>query len=221
MSNETKILTGIGVVTAAVIIIAAFTLGGKPSQTTNQSSTVSDTAAKLLVRKDSPVTGPANAKVTIVEYGDFQCPACGAAYPIVKQIENNYKGKIKLVFRNFPLQVHPNAPTAAEAAEAAKAQGKFWEMYDKLYSNQNAWSDSTNPIDIFSQYAKDLGLNVEKFTQDVRSKKYASVIQQDMNDGNALGIQATPTFFVNKEMVVGVLPYDQFASKIDSYLKTK
>jgi protein-disulfide isomerase len=222
MSNETKILTIIGIVTAVVIIGAAFTLGGKPTQTTAQQNKVlGDSQAKILVRPDSHVTGPSNAKVTVVEFGDFQCPACGAAYPVVKQIEAEYKNKIKFVFRNFPLQAHPNAPEAAEAAEAAGTQGKFWQMYDKLYSSQNDWSGLSDPTDTFVGYAKDLGLNTDQFKQEVQSKKYANKITQDQNDGNSVGLQATPTFFINKEMVIGVIPYDEFKTKLDAALKTK
>src|SRR5271154_7108858 len=102
----------------------------------------------ILVHSDSHQTNP-GAKVTVVEFGDYQCPACEAAYPITKEVLANYGNKINFVFRNFPLPQHANAEVAAEAAEAANAQGKFWEMHDKLYDTQNDWADLSNPLDKF------------------------------------------------------------------------
>ena len=218
MTNEAKILGGIGILTIVIVIAAAFLFGGKSSPDSNQTP-VSTAQQKILIRKDShEITAPA-AKVTLVEFGDFQCPACGAAYPIVTQILNNYKGKINFVFREYPLPVHQNADAAAEAAEAAGAQGKFFEMYNLLYSNQNSWGDSTSPMDYFTKYAQGLHLNMNKFKSDVQSKKYAGKIQQDQNDGNTLGVNATPTFYINGVQQVGGLPYSDFKSKIDAAIK--
>src|SRR5256885_9037616 len=121
MTNEAKILGGLAVVTLAIVIGAAFFFGGAPSNTPKQ--TINKDQQKLLVRSDSHEIKAPKSKVTVVEFGDFQCPACGAAYPIVHQILEQYKGKINFVFRNYPLPIHQNAPMAAEAAEAAGAQG--------------------------------------------------------------------------------------------------
>jgi protein-disulfide isomerase len=173
----------------------------------------------ILVRNDSHVIKATGAKVTVVEFGDFQCPACGVAYPVVKQIENDYKGKINFAFREYPLKVHPNGYSAALAAESAGGQGKFWEMFDKLYSKQSEWSDKNDPTDVFAGYAKDIGIDVDKFKQDLKNKKYDAKIQADVNDGNQVGINATPTFFINGKMYAGVLQYDDFKGKIDSELK--
>src|SRR5436190_204493 len=127
MTNENKILIGIGVVTLLLVGVAVFSLGGNKS--TNGDDTISQTPKdmKTLIRSDSHTSGPKNAKVTVVEFGDFQCPACGTAYPVVTQIEKAYEGKVLFVFRNYPLPVHANSKVAAEAAEAAGAQGKFFE----------------------------------------------------------------------------------------------
>src|SRR3954466_8312 len=132
MSQEAKVLIGVGVATLLIVVGAAFFLGGSSSPD-KATPTISQDQAKMLVRPDSHIMKATNAKVTIVEFGDFQCPACGASYPIISQLLTQYKGKVNFVFRNFPLQMHPNAPIAAEAAEAAGAQGKFFEMYDALY----------------------------------------------------------------------------------------
>jgi len=221
MSNENKILIGIGVVTVILIAVAVFSLGGSNGLSgTNNTADQKPKDLKVLIKSDSHVDGPANAKVSVVEFGDFQCPACGSAYPVVSQIEQNYKGKIKFVFRNYPLPVHKNAKVAAEAAEAAGAQGKFFQMYHKLYDNQKSWSDSNNALDeYFVKYAKEIGLDVNKFSSEVKASKYADKIQNDMNDGNAVGVSATPTFYINGLEQVGGLPYDEFKTKVDIALK--
>src|SRR6266699_3668336 len=150
MTNEAKILGGIGLVTIIIVIAAAFMFGGKSSSDKQQAVSVDQ--QKLLIRKNSHELKANGAKVTVVEFGDFQCPACGASYPIVEQILQDYKGKINFVFREYPLPVHPNAPVAAEAAEAAGAQGKFFDMYNLLYSNQKDWGESNKPMDYILKY---------------------------------------------------------------------
>jgi len=218
MSQEVKVVIGIGIVTVIIVVAGAFFLGGSSSP--DKPTPPAD--PKILIRSDSHEEKVPGAKVTLVEFGDFECPACGASYPIVTQILQNYKGKINFVFRNFPLaSVHPNATIAAEAAEAAGAQGKFFDMYNTLYSNQGEWGESKNPMDFFLKYAKNIGLDVNKFKAEVQANKYDSKIQKDENDGNALAVQATPTFFINGQQQTGGLPYDQFKAKIDTALKGK
>jgi protein-disulfide isomerase len=217
MTQEAKVLTGIGIVTLIIVIVAVFFFGGKSQEKETEKITTEQT--KQLVRKDSHKQEAKGAKVTIVEFGDFQCPACGAAYPIVEQIKKEYKGKVTFVFRQYPLPAHQNGHAAAEAAEAAGAQGKFFDMYNALYQNQKDWGESKNAMDYFKKYAQAMDLDMDKFVADVEGKKYAEKIQKDQNDGNAVGISATPTFFINDEMIVGGLPYDQFKQKIDAALK--
>ncbi|MGH7203615.1 MAG: DsbA family protein [Candidatus Levyibacteriota bacterium] len=221
MSSETKVLIGISVVTLVLVVGAALIFGGKSSTSASSANDqpVKDTQA--LIRKDSHIVkGTAKNAVTIVEFGDFQCPACGAAYPTVEQLRQTYKGQLTFVFRNFPLtQAHPNAMQAAEAAEAAGAQGKFFDMYNLLYTNQAKWADTTNALDYFMEYAKQLKLDTDKFKSDVTGNKYANKIQQDMQDGNTLNVEATPTFFINGVKQEGGLPYADFKAKIDDALK--
>jgi len=174
----------------------------------------------MLIRSTSHKTTDTDTKVTIVEFGDFQCPACGAAHPIVAKLLEDYKGKITFVFREFPLPMHPNGKIAAEAAEAAGSQGKFFQMHDKLYDNQKEWAESKNPMDYFVKYAKEIGLKVDYFTNDMKSHTYNQKIQNDVTDGNALNVNATPTFFINGQMQAGGLPYDEFKAKIDAALKS-
>jgi protein-disulfide isomerase len=215
ISNEVKIIIGISVITLVLVIGAAFLFGGNSA--TSPQSTAPIKNANVLVHPDSATINN-HSKVTLVEFGDFECPACGAEYPVVTQILQNYKGKINYVFRNFPLPQHANAPEAAEAAEAAKAQGNFFGMFNLLYENQNTWGDVSDPTSYFMTYAKALHLNLKQFESDVKSKKYAKVIQQDVNDGYAAGVNATPTFYLNGVPMVGVLPYSDFQTAIDKDL---
>lgn len=219
MTNENKILIGIGAVTLVLVAIAVFTLGGNKS---GEEANQEPKDLKTLIRNDSHKKGPANAKVTIVEFGDFQCPACGSAYPTVTQLINTYKNDVQFVYRNYPLPVHKNAFIAAEAAEAAGAQGKFFEMYDSLFQNQKAWSESRDPLkEHFMKYAETLKLDTKKFEKEVKEHKYKAKIDKDVSDGNAVGVSATPSFYINGIEQVGGLPYNEFKSKIDEEIKAK
>ncbi len=183
---------------------------------------VSGEKAALLVKSDSHMTGSSTAKVTMVEFGDFQCPACGAAFPIIKQVTDSYQNNpnFNFVFRHFPLSQHQYAKVSAEAAEAAGAQGKFWPMYEMLYQNQAQWDPNVtkDPITIFKGFAKDLGLNVEKFQQEVTNNTYQDHISADLADANRLGLNHTPTVFINGEEVDNNLTVSALKAKIDSLL---
>ncbi len=214
MSNEAKVLIGISVATLAIVIGASLLIGGKPAT----QNAVPIANAESLVREDSYNEGAETSKVTIVEFGDFQCPACGAAHPIVKQLLREYEGKITFVFRNFPLEMHKNANVAAQAAEAAGAQGKFYEMHDQIYNNQKDWEESGKPMEQFTAYAEEIGLDVEKFTQDVESKKFEAKVKKDVDDGYAVGVNATPTFFINGVKQESGIQYSSFKETIDQEL---
>ncbi len=214
MTQDVKIIGGIGIITLAIVIGSVFLLG-KSSPTV--SATKVDQA--LLLGKNAYVIGNKNAKVTIVEFGDYQCPACATAYPVTKQLLKDYNGKIKLVFRNFPIPEHQNELAAAESAEAAGSQGKFWQMHDLLYSNQDSWGESTHAMDYFLKYAKKLKLNMTKFQSDVTGSKYASNITRDQADAEKLGVNFTPTFYVNGEVLSTDATYDNLQSAIDAAMK--
>jgi protein-disulfide isomerase len=144
------------------------------------------------------VEGQGKAKVTLVEYGDYQCPYCGQYFPTVKQVQAEFNQQIFFQFRNFPLvSLHQNAFAGARAAEAAALQNKFWEMHDALYETQTQWSSAGDPTSFFDQYATQLGLNLAQFKQDYASGKVNNLINADMAEGNKLGIQGTPTFFLD------------------------
>ena len=156
----------------------------------------------------------------MVEFGDFQCPACGAAEPNVEQLLKDFNGKITFYFRNFPLaQIHQNAMAGAEAAETAGAQGKYWQMHDKLYATQQTWGELADPTGDFVSYAQGLGLDTAKFKQALASQQFAKVINQDIADGNALGINATPTFYFNGQKYTGDNTYPALRDQVQSLLK--
>jgi len=146
------------------------------------------------------VYGNPNAKVTFIEYGDFQCPSCGGAYAQVKAATEAYKDKVAFIFRNFPLTtIHPNARAAAAAAEAAGLQGKYWEMHNMLYEGQADWEKLTGEqrTDVFLNYASSLGIDKEKFKTDLASSAVNSKISFDQALGNKIGVNATPTFYID------------------------
>ncbi|CAN5164133.1 hypothetical protein BH09PAT1_BH09PAT1_4940 [soil metagenome] len=222
MRKEGLILGGIGLVTLLIVIGAAVMLSG-PSTTKTESSTaqVTDTGLLQGPEKERNVVGTNSAKVTIVEFGDFQCPACGAAHPTVKQILKDYQGKISFIFRNFPLPMHANAPLAAEAAYAAGLQGKFWEMHDKLYELQEEWGEKpgADAKTLITGYAKDLGLEMTAFSDALDKNVGSNKIQKDQNDGYQLGVDSTPTFYINGTKFAVVMSYDEFKKEIDDRLK--
>ena len=137
--------------------------------------------------------GPADAKVTLVEYGDYECPHCGRAHPIVKAVQKRLGSRLRFVFRNFPLNnAHPHAQAAAEAAEAAGAQGRFWEMHDVIFENQDALE-----TDDLRRYAEELGLDVDRFASELDRGVYADRVRRDFTSGVRSGVNGTPTFFIN------------------------
>lgn len=145
-----------------------------------------------------------SAKVTLVEFGDYECPACGEYNPIIKQLLSDFSGKINFVFRNFPLTQHANAMISSQAAEAAGLQGKFWQMHDKLYESTNDWSASSDAKSIFVGYAQDLGLDINKFKTDIDSQAIKDKVQNDTNDGNSISLSETPTFYLNGVKIVSL-----------------
>ena len=137
--------------------------------------------------------GPSDAPVTLVEYGDYECPYCGEAYPIVKAVQEQMGERLRFVFRNFPLtNSHPHAQHAAEAAETAAAQGKFWEMHDHLFEHQGALGDAN-----LAQYAREVGLDESRFTSEMTEHAHAERVREDFMGGIRSGVNGTPTFFVN------------------------
>lgn len=162
-------------------------------------------------------------EILLVEYGDFQCPACYGYKPTVDEVMAKYEGKVKLQFRHLPLSsIHPHAVAAARAAEAAGKQGKFWEMYDKLYDAQGwmSWSQdaNANAAGIFRGYAQQLGLNMEQYDTDVNSAEVLASINADRAEAERLGFTGTPSFQINGETFQPGNSADEFSKKIDELL---
>ena len=162
----------------------------------------------------SRVKGDADAPITIVEFGDFQCPFCGRVQPLLRDVLAKYHGKVKLAYRDFPLaQIHPHAEMAAEASRCALAQGKFWEMHDAMFADQAALDEPA-----LTKTAAGLGMNRNSFESCLKSNKYNAVVQQDAQAGSEAGVNATPTFFINGESLNGVQSDADFSRIIDRQL---
>lgn len=158
-----------------------------------------------------------NAEVVLTEYSDFQCPACGYFYPMVEKLKAEYGDKLEVRYRYFPLNSHQYAALAARAAQAAKNQGKFDEMHDRLFENQQSWSSSGNPQAVFIGYAQDMGLDMQQFKNDLNSAETQQAVMEQKQEGRNRGVNSTPTFFVNGDMVQQMpRTYEQFKAIIES-----
>ncbi|MFZ6016004.1 MAG: DsbA family protein [Patescibacteria group bacterium] len=230
------LIAGIAVMsTIALVVILNFLMSGKQlgaaAQNTvnqpaaNQPAQVPDDAADVPSVPSQPVAavdetrdhvwGNKDAKVTVIEYSDFECPFCGRHYGTMKQIKDAYPNDVRVVFRHFPLSFHPEAQKAGEAAECAADQGKFWEMYDKIFESNLAGDMS---VAKWKQVAKDLGLDSAKFDGCLDSGEKASRVTEDLNEGSMAGVEGTPATFVNGELVSGALPFESFKQMIDAEL---
>ena len=167
------------------------------------------------VAADDPVLGAANAPVTLVEFSDFQCPFCARVMPTLKKVKEAYGDRVRIVWKDFPLTtIHPQAFKAAEAAQCAREQGKFWELHDQLFANQQ----ELQPGDL-KKYAAAVGVDVAKFNACFDASKYGERVQQQMQAGNQLGVQSTPSIFINGRLVSGAQPYEVFTAIIDDELQ--
>lgn len=216
ISDDAKIFMGIVLVTILIVVGGAVALSKQQSVQVEQQSKVYNQSE--LIAETSWSKGNKDAKVWIVEFSDFQCPACGAIQPVIQQVLNTYKDKILFVYRQYPLPSHNFAQIAALAAEAAGEQGKFWEYHDKLFANQTSWSSESDPSKTFIQYAKDIGLDGDKFSRSFNEKKGLAHINEDVVVGNQVGITVTPTFFINGTKFDGGLSFDEFKKEIDKRL---
>lgn len=163
---------------------------------------------------DDPSIGPAEAKVTIIEFSDYQCTYCQAWHQqVFEKLMDNYAGSIRFVYRDFPLSFHPEAVLAAEAANCAGDQGAYWKYHDALFSGQYSLGR-----DSFERYAADLGLDIDSFTTCLDDHRYKTEVDDDINDGLQLGVDATPTFYINGQMFEGALSYEDFINILEQEL---
>ena len=205
----------------AMILAAIVVVLGGVFWFTKDKSTTKTTGNNSTASLSNHVIGGNAKKVNLTEYGDFQCPACGAYHPVIKQVIEKYKNDIVFQFRNFPLtSLHQNARAAARAAEAADKQGKYWEMHDLLYEQQKSWETTGNASSVFEGYAAQLGLNIETYKKDYASNEVNDVINADYNEGQKLNITGTPTFFLQGKKIEDTpRDLDGFSKLIDQAIK--
>jgi protein-disulfide isomerase len=203
------------VVVCILVLIGIFAL-------TNKNDNAKTGSTNNSAKPSNHTVGGGKSGVTLLEYGDFQCPACGAFYPVVKNVVTKYQNDITFQFRNFPLtQIHPNAFAGARAAEAAALQGKFWEMHDLLYENQTTWSQATSPITFFDNYAQQLNLDITKFKSDYNSAAVNNTINADIKAGQAIGADSTPTFVLNSKKITNPTSQAAFEKLITDAIAAK
>lgn len=165
-------------------------------------------------KDDDPTRGPANAKIEIIEFTDYQCPFCKKVRPTISQILETYKDQVSYTLRDFPLSFHPESFAAHMASQCAKDQGKYWEFNEKLFANQQGLK-----VDLLKGYAKELALETKAFDECLDSKKYADEVKKDMAEGQKYGVSGTPAFFVNGILMSGAQPFSSFKEVIDDELK--
>jgi len=209
MKTKLGILVAVFVLIAVILVLFLTSLANKPKNSTAQ--------AKLA----DPVTdfdwikGKRNAKVSLVEYSDLQCPACKVYYPLVKKIVEEFGEQLVFAYRHFPLRsIHFNAQLASQALEAAGQQGKFWEMHDVLFDSQEEWAKVQDPRSLFKKYAQNLGLDLAQFEKDLESNKVKDEVEKDYQSAIKSGVNATPTFFVNGRKITNPRSWEEFKSII-------
>jgi len=207
IKNKKLIILGIG-----ILFVASIVIFGKSDR-----SNVND--PKLLETRIEHIKGNKESNILLVEYSDFQCPACGTYYPLVEQIVEEFGDDIKFEYRHFPLrQIHRNAEPAALAAEAAGLQGKFWEMYSILFERQSEWSNKTGDS-IFTGYAEEIGIDSLKFENDMSlNKDIKNKVEGDYKSGLKLRVNGTPTFFLNGEKMKSPKSYEEFRDMIQQII---
>ncbi len=219
--------------TAALVFTLNFMLSGRGLGALAASNTTANTVANTVANNVAPaaqpttptnppravdakrdhIQGPTDAKVTLIEYSDFECPYCSKQFDTMAQIKAAYPKDVRIVFRHFPLSFHANAEKAAEASECASDQGKFWEMYDKIFAANKAGAMS---VDAWKQAAKDLGLDTTKFNNCLDKGDKAARVAEDQAEGSNAGVGGTPATFINGQLIEGALPFDSFKQAIEA-----
>lgn len=211
---DRKFVIGIVLTTIILIVAGIFLVSKEPAKNSPQPVPV-NSQELLKVTESDRVKGSREARVALIEYSDFQCPACKAYYPVLKQLIDEFGDKVTFVYRNFPLrQIHQNAQLASQAAEAAGKQDKFWEMHDLIFENQEEWSKSANPKEIFAEYADGLNLDVERFKTDLDSQEVKDKVDNDYRTGTELNINGTPAFFLNNDKLPNPQGFEDFKNII-------
>lgn len=216
-SSQGRILRrALGVIVVSVILVGAV-LGLRAWLTPKPQPETQDAQAQ----DTDPKKGAAAGSVTIREFSDFQCPACGHAQPLLDQVLARYPDEVNLEYENFPLPGHQWAALAAQAGECAYDQDKFWEFHDLLFDQQSLWSESSNPRNLFKSMADSSGLDAKTFTDCLESSQAKEKVERDLQEGHDLNVRSTPTFFVNGEKVVGLRELSDLTDVINKELKDR
>ncbi|PIR41705.1 MAG: hypothetical protein COV30_02285 [Candidatus Yanofskybacteria bacterium CG10_big_fil_rev_8_21_14_0_10_37_15] len=221
--DPSKFILPGAILVAAILVSGSIIFYGLNSGS-NRTALVKESVVDVSV-DDDPVLGDPKAKITLIEFSDFQCPFCRAFWSgAFQQIKSEYidTGKARLIYRDFPLSFHPGAMPAAEGAECADDQGKFWEMHDKIFEEQAKFGSGTiqfSENDVRKWAGQITGLDMSEWSECFDSNKHASEINKDIADGNLYGVSGTPTVFVNGKPIVGALPFSAFKAEIDKLIK--
>ncbi len=211
-----RIIFWIGFIVVLLLIIWGLVV----AQNKNSISKVAE--LKFPVTVEDHIFGPENAPVTIVEYSDFQCPACGMYFPLVEKLVHEASTTVRLVYRHFPLTQHIHAETAARASEAAALQGKFWEMYRKIFDGQLDWENLKTTAEsalVYEKYAKEIGLDLAKYNADINSPAIIQKVKDSAENSIKSGINSTPTFFINGKAITNPQGYEAFKQIIEAAVK--
>lgn len=211
MRNETKIL--------GIILLSTLLLLGGGVFLLSKNSAPQETGAQYQIDYSrGEKIGSDSAKVRLVEFSDLQCPACRAAEPAIKNVLSSNKEDVQFIYRHFPLVQHQYARAAANAVEAAGEQGKFWELHDKIFETQSEWTNLSSATDFFVNLAKELGLNENKIREAIEKNTYQNKIQEDISEGNKLGVNSTPTFYLNGRKL-SLQNFDDLKKEVDKTIK--
>ncbi len=223
--DKTKLILPGAILISAILVSGSVLFYGMSLRLGANVKQAGGVPAKVAVSVgNGPILGSDKAKVTIVEFSDFQCPFCRAFWSdTLGSLKKEYidTGKVRIVYRNFPLQFHPMSHPSAEAGGCAKDQGKFWEMHDKIFSEQTKQGSGTIQYSVndLKKWASQIGLDANTFNQCLDSGKYKAEVDKDLADGNTYGVSGTPTFYVNGKVLVGAQPIGAFRAAIDAELK--
>lgn len=197
MNKEAKTLIFWSVLSLLIISLILIVVKYNPGNGTS-----ADPSSAGILSEDDWTIGNLDSKVVVIEYSDFQCPACAAVEPLLKEMLGEFSNHIVFVYRHLPLKsIHKNSELAAKAAEAAGLQDKFWEMHEKLFANQADWSSEDNAAEIFGKYAAEIGIDSAKFMEDLNSSEVQKAVNADLQLAGAAGLQSTPSFFLNGELI--------------------
>lgn len=206
---------GVAILVTAVVIVAV--KFASPSDGPEGDGVVKGLEA---VSESDWVRGASTSTLTLIEYSDFQCPACASYHPLIEQVVNDYANSMRFVYRHFPLPQHKQAKSAAYAAEAAGKQGKFWEMYNILFEKQTDWAGKSDADTIFESYAESLGLNMEQYRADAESTEVKNRVDSQYRSGVSAQVNSTPTFFLNGKKLSNPSSYESFKKLLDAAVAT-